>query len=62
MLSLSCRDTAAKKFECDYVATGMTEEELWDKSIEHGVSVHGLRIEDVTHQFKNYYKQFIKRS
>lgn len=49
-------------FECDYVATGMTEEELWDKSIEHGVAVHGLRIEDVTPQFKNYYKQFIKRS
>ena len=29
MLSLACRDTGAKVIECDYVAKGTTEEELW---------------------------------
>jgi len=33
MLSLSCLDTGARVIEsdseCDYVARGMTEEELW---------------------------------
>ena len=29
MLSLACRDTAARVIECDYVAKGTTEEELW---------------------------------
>jgi predicted small metal-binding protein len=62
MLSLACRDTIAKKIECDYVAKGMTEEELWNDSMEHGVKVHGLRIEDITPQFKHFYKQYIKRS
>ena len=29
MLSLACRDTGAKVIECDYVARGKTEDELW---------------------------------
>lgn len=41
MLSLSCRDTGAKVIECDYVARGMTEEELWKNGTEHIVKVHG---------------------
>ncbi len=62
MLSLSCRDTGAKKIECDYVARGMTEEELWSDSTEHAVKVHGMRIDDITPQFKHFYKQYIKHS
>jgi predicted small metal-binding protein len=62
MMSLSCRDTAAKVVACDYVAKGETEEELWEDSTEHAVTVHGMRIEDITPQFKNHYKQFIKHS
>jgi predicted small metal-binding protein len=62
MLSLSCRDTGAKVIECDYVARGMTEEELWKDGTEHIVKVHGMKIEDITPQFKNYNKQFIKHS
>ena len=62
MLSLSCRDTGAKVIECDYVARGMTEEELWKDGTEHIVKVHGMKIEDITPQFKNYYKKYIKRS
>jgi predicted small metal-binding protein len=62
MLSLGCRDTGAKVIECDYVARGMTEEELWKDGTEHIVKVHGMKIEDITPQFKHYYKQYIKHS
>ncbi|MDW0287316.1 MAG: DUF1059 domain-containing protein [Nitrososphaeraceae archaeon] len=62
MLSLSCRDTGAKVIECDYVARGMTEEELWKNGTEHIVKVHGMKVEDITPQFKNYYKQYIKHA
>jgi len=44
MLSLSCRDTGAKVIECDYVARGMTEEELWKNGTEHIVKVHGMKV------------------
>jgi predicted small metal-binding protein len=48
--------------ECNYVARGMTEEELWKDATEHIVKEHGMKIEDITPQFKNYNKQFIKHS
>jgi predicted small metal-binding protein len=62
MLSLACRDTGASVIECDYVARGETEEELWENGTEHIVKVHGMKIEDITPQFKNYYKHYIKHS
>jgi len=62
MLSLACRDTAARVIECDYVARGMTEEELWRDGTEHIIKAHSMKIEDITPQFKHYYKQYIKHS
>ncbi|MGA9942611.1 MAG: DUF1059 domain-containing protein [Nitrososphaeraceae archaeon] len=66
MLSLSCLDTGARVIEsdseCDYVARGMTEEELWKDATEHIVKAHGMKIEDITPQFKNYNKRYIKHS
>ena len=66
MLSLSCLDTGARVIEtdseCDYVARGMTEEELWKDATEHIVNAHGMKIEDITPQFKNYNKRYIKHS
>jgi predicted small metal-binding protein len=61
MLSLAWRDTGAKVIECDYVAR-MTEEELWKNGTDHIVKAHGMKIEDITPQFKNYYKRYIKHS
>ena len=50
MLSLSCLDTGARVIEsdseCNYVARGMTEEELWKDATEHIVKAHGMKIED----------------
>ena len=37
---------------CDYVARGMTEEELWKDATEHIVKAHGMKIEDITLQLK----------
>ena len=33
--------------ECNYVARGMTEEELWKDATEHIVKAHGMKIEDI---------------
>jgi predicted small metal-binding protein len=66
MLSLSCLDTGARVIEsdseCNYVARGMTEEELWKDATEHIVNAHGMKIEDITPQFKHYNKRYIKHS
>ena len=48
--------------ECDYVARGMTEEELWKYATEHIVKAHGMKFEDITPQFKHYNKRYIKHS
>ena len=60
MLSLGCRDTGAGALGCDYVAKGETEEELWRDGTEHIIKAHGMKVEDITPQFKHYYKQYIK--
>ena len=65
MLSLACSDTGAKVIapeKCDYVARGRTEEELWIDATAHIVKEHGMKIEDITPQFKQFNKQYIKHS
>ena len=37
--TLSCRDVGP---DCDFVATGETEEEVMAKAVEHGRTAHGL--------------------
>lgn len=44
MYSLACRDLGE---DCDYVATGMTKEEVMQKGAEHGMQVHGMSQEDL---------------
>ena len=60
MLSLACRDAGV--MDCDFVAKGMTEEELWRDGTEHIIKVHGMNAEDITPQFKQSHKQYIKHS
>lgn len=60
MLSLACRDAGV--IDCDFVARGMTEEELWKEGTEHIIKVHGMKAEDITPQFKQSHKQYIKHS
>lgn len=60
MLSLACKDAGVK--DCDYVAKGNTEEELWRDGTEHVIKVHGMKAEDVTPQFKESHRPYIKHS
>jgi len=60
MLSLACGDAGV--MDCDFVARGMTEEELWRDGTEHIIKVHGMKAEDITPQFKQSHKQYIKHS
>jgi len=60
LLSLACRDAGV--IDCDFVARGMTEEELWKEGTEHIIKVHGMKAEDITPQFKQSHKQYIKHS
>ena len=55
MLSLACRDAGVK--DCDYVAKGETEEDLWkDGGTQLVIKVHGMKTEDVTPEFKESHK------
>ncbi len=38
-LQVTCRDVGV---DCDYVAHGRTEEQLFKNAAEHGRSVHGM--------------------
>jgi len=44
------------------MASGNTEEELWKKGTAHIIEVHGTEDADITPQFKESYKRYIKYS
>lgn len=60
MLSLACRDAGVK--DCDYVAKGETEDELWKDATGHVIKVHSMKAEDVTSQFKDSHRPYIKQA
>lgn len=61
MLSLACRDLGIMDC-CEYVATGETEEELWERRCRaHNKSAWHERCY-ITPQFKESYKRYIKYS
>ena len=41
--TLRCRDTGS---DCDFVARGQTEEELWQRVGDHAQQVHNLQLTD----------------
>ena len=57
MKTISCRDAG---FDCDYVASGETEEELFSKGGQHAIETHGLKEEDLTPEFKEKLRAVIK--
>jgi len=60
MLTLACKDAGVT--DCDYVAKGETEEELWRDGTEHVIKVHGFKREDITEEFKSQHSSLIKRT
>jgi predicted small metal-binding protein len=59
MLTLACRDAGV---DCDYVARGETEEELWKDGTEHVIRDHSFKREDVNEEFKAKHRSMIKQS
>lgn len=57
MKTLSCREAG---FDCDYVATAETEEEIFQKGGEHAMSIHGMKAEDITPEFNEKLRGLIR--
>jgi predicted small metal-binding protein len=61
MKSLSCRESGC---DCDYIATGQTEEELMGKLRERGMKEHGMKEHGKTEedmiQMKDKLKGFMR--
>ena len=48
-MSLSCKDMG---IDCPFVAEGMTQEEVMQKAMEHGMAAHGMTEADMTPEKK----------
>jgi predicted small metal-binding protein len=57
MKTLACREAG---FDCDYIVTGETEEEIFQKGGEHAVKDHGMNENDITPQFKEKLSKLIR--
>jgi predicted small metal-binding protein len=44
MKTLACRDMG---MDCDFVAKGMTEEEVLEKTMKHGMEVHKEKMDEM---------------
>ncbi len=58
MKSLSCREAGC---DCDYIATGQTDEEVMRNAAEHGMKEHDKTEEDMI-QMKDKLKGVIRSS
>ena len=57
MKTLACREAG---FDCDYIVTGETVEEIFQKGGEHATKEHGMKEEDITPEFKEKLRGLIK--
>lgn len=57
MKTLSCREAG---FDCSHVVTGETEEEIFRNGEEHATTVHGMKKEDFTPEFKEKLRTLMK--
>lgn len=57
MKTLACREAG---FDCDYMVTGETEEEIFRKGGEHAVRDHGMTESDITPEFKEKLSRLIR--
>ena len=59
MKTINCREAG---FDCDYVVTGETEEEVMKKGAEHAMKDHGMKEEDITPEMKQKIRGLIRSS
>ncbi|WP_414645033.1 DUF1059 domain-containing protein [Candidatus Deferrimicrobium sp.] len=56
--TLGFRDTGVAGVDCDFVALGETEEELFRNALEHGRTFHGM--EDIPKHLQERMRKFIR--
>jgi predicted small metal-binding protein len=56
MKTLSCREAG---FDCDYIVTGETEEEIMRKGAEHAKRDHNMKDFEMTPEFEEKLKGLI---
>lgn len=59
MKTLSCKDAGAN---CNYVASGKTEEEVLSKMTEHGKKMHGMKDADFSADKVKKFRKLIHES
>lgn len=59
MKSLSCRDAG---FDCDYIAEGETDNELFAKAEKHVFDVHGIKKQDFILTFNEKMRSSIRQA
>jgi predicted small metal-binding protein len=57
MKTLACREAG---FDYNYIVTGDTEEEIFQKGGEHAVRDHGMNENDITPEFKEKLRGLIR--
>ena len=57
MKTISCREAG---FECDYIVTGQTEEEVINNGAEHAIKEHGVKSEDITPEMKEKIRALVR--
>ena len=60
MLSLKCREMGTA--DCDYVATGNTEEEVLQNGFAHASKEHGMKAEDMKPEMRQKAISLMRRS
>jgi predicted small metal-binding protein len=59
MKTLACRDAG---FDCDTIMNGETEDEIMRKAENHALKEHYIQPEDISPEFKEKIKGFIRTS
>ena len=48
--------------DCDYVAKGEMEHELWKDGTENVIKIHGIKAEDLIPEFNDCHGPYIKQT
>jgi predicted small metal-binding protein len=59
MKTIMCREVG---FDCDTIVKGETENEVMQRGVEHAMTVHGMKENDCTPEFKEKVRGLIRTS
>jgi predicted small metal-binding protein len=59
MKTITCREVG---FDCDTIVKAETEDEVMQRGVEHAMTVHGMKENDCSPEFKEKVKGLIRTS